>query len=114
MRSAYRERRDALIAAADRFCRGALRLRPIHTGLHAVADLATADADEVFHEAARRGIEVMPLSAYSVAQRPGNALVLGFACSRPETLSTGMACLAEAIESAGRPAARLRTAAARR
>ena len=39
MRAVYAERLEALAAAADRFCGGALRLRPVRTGLHAVADL---------------------------------------------------------------------------
>jgi GntR family transcriptional regulator / MocR family aminotransferase len=113
MRSAYCERRDALLSAADRFCRGALRVRPIHTGLHAVADLDEADGDAVFREAARRGIEVMPLSAYSVSPRPANALVMGFACARPDTLRAGMEQLAAAIEAAARPTTRFRSAARR-
>ena len=88
-------------------------MRPIHTGLHAVADLDEGDAGTVFSEAARRGIEVMPLSAYSVSPRPANALVLGFACARPDTLRAGMEQLAAAIEAAARPAARVRTASRR-
>src|SRR5262249_20085097 len=43
MRSIYRERLEALEAAASELCAGALRLRPIHTGLHAVADLDGVD-----------------------------------------------------------------------
>ena len=39
MRVAYRERLEALTAAAERYCGGALRLRPVQTGLHALADL---------------------------------------------------------------------------
>jgi GntR family transcriptional regulator / MocR family aminotransferase len=38
MRSAYRERAESLVAAAERFCGGALHIRPVQTGLHAVAD----------------------------------------------------------------------------
>src|SRR6185503_8530681 len=39
VRSACRERLEALCAAARRSCGGVLRLRPVRTGLHAVADL---------------------------------------------------------------------------
>ena len=42
MRTEYRARRDALADAAARHCRGALQLRPVATGLHAVADLEDA------------------------------------------------------------------------
>jgi DNA-binding transcriptional MocR family regulator len=57
----------------------------------------------VFDEAAARGVEVMPLSAYySSRQRAENALVLGFASNRPDTLVSATAQLAEAIEAASR------------
>jgi GntR family transcriptional regulator / MocR family aminotransferase len=113
MRTAYRERREALMGAAERYCRGALRLRPIHSGLHAVADLEDVDADDVFREAARRGVEVMPISAYCSGRASVNGLVIGFACARPDALSAGMERLAEAIDAARRARAGLRTAAAR-
>jgi GntR family transcriptional regulator/MocR family aminotransferase len=104
MRTIYHERLDALAAGLDRYCKGALTLRPVRTGLHAVADLQHADADRVFAEAAARGIEVMPLSAYYFSrQKPANALVLGFASNRPDALAAGAALLAEAIEGARRP-----------
>jgi DNA-binding transcriptional MocR family regulator len=68
-----------------------------------VADLEGAEAEAVFREAAARGIEVMPLSAYYLgrAGRRPNALLLGFAPVRPEALARGMEQLAEAIEAAG-------------
>ena len=69
MRAAYRERLEALAHAADRYCRGRLRLRPVQTGLHAVADLDGADAARVSREAAARGVEATPLSAYFVGAR---------------------------------------------
>jgi DNA-binding transcriptional MocR family regulator len=103
----YRERLDALADAADRFCGGALRLRAVRTGLHAVADLDGADAGRVSREAAARGVEVTPLAAYFLgrARRP-NALVLGFGVVGPETLRRGMERLAGAIEAARRPSTR--------
>jgi GntR family transcriptional regulator/MocR family aminotransferase len=101
MRTASRERLEALGAAAQRFCGGALRLRPVRTGLHAVADLEGVDADRVFREAAVRGVEVMPLAAYySGPATPANALVLGFAAVSPEASSRGMERLAAAIDAA--------------
>src|SRR5262249_59677130 len=79
MRAAYRERLEALGAAAERFCRGRLRLRPVQAGLHAVADLDGVDALRVSREAATRGVEATPLSAYFMGRtRRANSLVLGF------------------------------------
>jgi GntR family transcriptional regulator/MocR family aminotransferase len=101
MRAAYRERLEALQAAAERHCKGALSLRPTRTGLHAVADLAEADARRVFERAAERGVEVMPLSAYFYSRtRAPNALVLGFGGVRPDAMDEGMERLAGAIETA--------------
>jgi GntR family transcriptional regulator/MocR family aminotransferase len=111
MRAAYRERVDALCDAAERFCGGALRVRPVQTGLHAVADLEGADADDVFREALKRGVEVMPLSSYAVASPVANALVLGFGCATPDTLTRGMERLAAAIAAAQRAATSMRSEA---
>ena len=103
IRSACRERLEALIESATRHCAGGLRLRPVRTGLHAVADLADSDAETVFEEAVARGVEVMPLSAYCFGRAtPPNALVLGFGAARPDAIERGMERLAEAIEAARR------------
>jgi GntR family transcriptional regulator/MocR family aminotransferase len=104
MRTEYRARLDALAHAAARHCQGALKLRPVTTGLHAVADLKEADDGLVFHEAMARGVEVMPLSAYCFDRRApsANGLVLGFAAVRPDLFDAGMERLAAAIEAARR------------
>jgi len=114
-RSAYRERIDALVEAAKACCGGVLSLRPIQTGLHAVADLAGVDDQRVCEEAAERGIEVAPLGMYYLGRRTANSLVLGFASTPPETLRRGMERLADAIDAARRPirTPRTRTATAR-
>jgi GntR family transcriptional regulator/MocR family aminotransferase len=103
MRSVYRERLAALAAAAERFCPGELRLRPVRTGLHVVADLDGVDAEDVFQEATQRGVEVTPLSSYFAAGASAdNALVLGFAAVGPDELRRGMEELAAAIRAARR------------
>jgi GntR family transcriptional regulator / MocR family aminotransferase len=103
MRVAYRERLEALTAAARRYCGDTLRVRPVRTGLHAVADLDGVDAGHVAREAAARGVEATPLSAYFARPgRPVNGLVLGFGAVRPEAARRGMERLASAIEAAGR------------
>jgi GntR family transcriptional regulator/MocR family aminotransferase len=115
MRSLYRERLEALEAAAAEFCAGALRLRPIHGGLHAVADLDEVDDERVSEEARNRGIEAAPLGTYYVARPTANGLLLGFASAPAQTLRRGMERLAAAIDAARRPRAQaLRAAAGRR
>jgi GntR family transcriptional regulator/MocR family aminotransferase len=100
MQSAYRERLEALSDAADRLCGGALRLRTVQTGLHAVADLDGVDEERVYDEARNRGIEVAPLGTYFIGPRRGNGLLLGFAATDPDALQRGMEQLATSIEAA--------------
>jgi GntR family transcriptional regulator/MocR family aminotransferase len=105
MRVAYRERLEALTTAADRLCRGALRVRPVRTGLHALADLDGVDAVRVSQEALARGVEATPVSAYFAGrEQAANGLVLGFGAVRPEAARRGVERLAAAIEAAGRRA----------
>jgi GntR family transcriptional regulator/MocR family aminotransferase len=101
MRMAYKERLEALVAAAGRYCGGAIHIRPVTTGLHAVADLSGADALTVSEEAFRRGVEVAPMERYCIVpSRAANALVLGFAAVRPDGFRSGMERLAAAIDAA--------------
>ena len=103
MRTAYRERLEAMAAALERHCGGALRLRPVRTGLHAIAHLNGVSATRVTREAAARGVEVAPVAAYCAnPARALNSLVLGFAAVRPDVLREGARALAAAIEIARR------------
>jgi GntR family transcriptional regulator/MocR family aminotransferase len=102
MQQEYRERLHALRTAIDRTGAG-LRLRPVHSGLHAVADLDGVDAERVFTQAARRNLEVMPLSSYCYGgSRNQNGLLLGFGACRPAAIRAGMWQLAAAIDAARR------------
>jgi GntR family transcriptional regulator / MocR family aminotransferase len=104
MRAEYRRRLAALVTAAATHGRGLLTLRPVTTGLHAVADVPGVDDQAVFREAVARGVEVMPLSAYAFdrRRRPVQGLVLGFAATPPDLFDAGMQKLAAAIRAAQR------------
>lgn len=102
MTALYAERRAALGEAARRWCGGALALRPTRTGLHAVAELRGLDAARVCAEGMRRGLELMPLSAYSLERRGAAAIALGFSAVAPARLDRGMQELAAAIEAVQR------------
>ncbi len=108
MRAAYRERLEALMAGAERHCAGVLRVRPVRTGLHAVADILDAvDASSVVDEAMARGVEAMPLSAYACGRgRMPNALVLGYGAVGVDAVLDGMRVLATAIDAARRSTVR--------
>lgn len=119
MQAVYAERLDALQQAIE--SSGApLRLRPVHSGLHAVADLEGVDAARVFQAAVARKVETMPLSYYYFSgDRNGhdgakgdergelggggdyqNALLLGFRAVPPGVIRAKMASLAAAIDDA--------------
>ena len=99
MRVVYRERLDALLEAAERYCGGALRMRPVITGLHAVGDLTGVADDAVSVAAAARGLEVTALSSYYAgASVAPNGLVLGFGAVTPAEIVRGMQQLAVVLE----------------
>lgn len=98
MRAAYRERLEGLIAAATRYCSGALSLRPVRTGMHAVGDLTEVSGDAVSREAFARGVEAMPLSLYFTTPPTANGLLFGFGAVRPEDSAEGMRRLAASID----------------
>jgi GntR family transcriptional regulator/MocR family aminotransferase len=102
MQQEYAERLHALRTAIDR-TGAALQLRPVHSGLHAVADLSGVDAESVYTQAAARNLEVVPLAAYCYGGGQNqNGLLLGFGACRPAAIRAGMWQLAAAIEAAGR------------
>lgn len=108
MQAAYAERLDALRCAIEKS--GApLRLRPVHAGMHAVADVEGVRAELVHAEASARGIESMPLSAYYSeinGQARANALLLGFGAVSPAAIRAGVLHLARAIDAVRAAAAR--------
>lgn len=98
MQAAYAERLDALNSAIARS--GApLRVRTVRAGMHAVVDVEGVSAERVHAEAATRGIESMPLSAYywNTDHAP-NALLLGFGAVVPQVIREGVTVLARVIE----------------
>jgi len=100
-RAVYRERLECLAESAQRLCAGALAVRRVGAGLHAVADLDGIDERRAAAEAFRRGVEVMPLSAYRRGGEPtAGALVLGFGSVGTRAIVAGMRPLAAALEAA--------------
>ena len=83
-RASTRRRLAALSEAAARHGGGLFTLRPVTTGLHAIADLHGVDDQAAFREALAHGVEVMPVSGYCFDRRraPRQGLVLGFGCVR--------------------------------
>ena len=102
MRIVCRDRRDALIAAAQRDASGLLEMTRPETGLYAIAWLAAGlDDRRASAAAAQRGIEVAPLSNYYAGPCPRGGLVLGYGGVPPDLIATGMRQLAAALRSIG-------------
>ncbi|HWK43774.1 MAG TPA: PLP-dependent aminotransferase family protein [Stellaceae bacterium] len=102
MREAYEERRDALLAAVEPLD-GRLVLGPSDGGMN-VAAYAPRIADDraVAVLAARRGVELRPLSIY-YAKTPRRASVpqgfmLGFACASPTEIRAAVQRLAPTLD----------------
>lgn len=104
MRKVYRQRRDALIAAIDRWLPEA-HVTGIAAGLHVVAMLPEGtDAERLAAAALSAGVEVRTLSSFRADRStspPG--LVLGYAGLTPWQIHDGIERLAAAAQDIGRP-----------
>lgn len=98
MRLTYAERRDTLINALKGELGDMLDIAIPEAGLHLVAWLP-ADMDDraAVHQAAARGVEVVPVSAFSLHALERGGLMLGYASATPEDLRLGVHRLALAL-----------------
>jgi GntR family transcriptional regulator / MocR family aminotransferase len=97
MRSIYRLRRDALIAALARHLPD-WRPTGAAAGLHLVAELpASLDDQEVVRLSATRSIRVYPMRDYCFKASPGPALVFGYGCLAEGQIGRGISQLAAAV-----------------
>jgi GntR family transcriptional regulator/MocR family aminotransferase len=99
MRQVYAERRSALVEHAAERLAGLLELSSVEAGLQAVGWLRGGiDGEAAARAAARRQVEVTPLSRYSRAPVAENGLQLGFAAVAPGEIRRGVEDLAAALE----------------
>ncbi|MGW0908980.1 MocR-like pyridoxine biosynthesis transcription factor PdxR [Streptomyces sp. NPDC002853] len=94
---AYRERRDALVAALDEHFPGT-EVSGIAAGLHVIARLPgqRGSRADFLRRAAAAGVAVRSLSDYGTADGLGVRLVLGYAHLTPARIAEGVRLLAEA------------------
>ncbi|MFC8762735.1 PLP-dependent aminotransferase family protein [Streptomyces sp. NPDC057193] len=97
---AYRERRDALLAALAEYLPGT-RVSGIAAGLHVIARVPPVfgPPERFLARAAEAGVELRPLEDYGTA-RPTDGdvrLVIGYAHLTPSTVRTGIRLVAEAV-----------------
>jgi GntR family transcriptional regulator/MocR family aminotransferase len=106
-REVHAERRAALLEESRRLLGGLLDVEPAAAGLHLVGRLPDGTDDSaVAAAAARRGVDVWPLSLHALADAR-RGLLLGYGGVPPPLIRRGVEQLARAIcEPAGRPAPR--------
>jgi GntR family transcriptional regulator / MocR family aminotransferase len=101
MRQAYRDRRDALEQAVEKYARRHIRLGPRDGGMHAVGWLPKrTNVGMLAQRCARRGLYLRDLAAYYAAQPPDPGLVLNFASARPSAIARGIRVLSQELGSA--------------
>ena len=87
MRSAYLERRDALLRGLARHCGDLLRVHNSDAGLHVTATLREGvDDRDVVTRLGRRGLAALPLSNSYLGPVRRQGLLLGFGCATPQRL----------------------------
>jgi len=108
MREIYSERQQVLMAESRKHLNGLLDVSSIEAGLQTVGWLTNGMSGTAAAEAAaKRGVEVVPLSRYSTSTRAciwndknstREGLQLGFAAIEPEQIKQGVRELAAALE----------------
>ena len=87
MRSAYLERRDAVLRGLALHCADLVRVHNSDAGLHVTVMLRN-DADDrgVAERLGRRGVAALALSNAYVGPSRRQGLLLGFGCAEPQRL----------------------------
>ena len=99
MRDLYRDRRDALMDAADRHLGDRLALVPTETGFHTIG-LISAPLDErrVAEAAQGQGLAAAPLGRFALSPLALQGITLGFSAVPPRDLTRGVERLARALD----------------
>ncbi|MBK7395354.1 MAG: PLP-dependent aminotransferase family protein [Myxococcales bacterium] len=97
VRRAYRERRDALLAALDRHLEGTLVARKPPGGMAAWAEVRGVDAETLVAAAAREGVSFLPGRAYAFDGRARPFVRLGYASLDPSELDEAMRRVARGL-----------------
>jgi GntR family transcriptional regulator/MocR family aminotransferase len=98
MRSAYLERRDALLRGLDRYCSDLVRVHNSDAGLHVTVLLREGvDDHDVAARLGRRGLATIALSNSYVGPNRTQGLLLGFGCATPQRLLAATRTLGEVL-----------------
>ena len=98
MRSAYLERRDALLRGLDRHCRDLVEVHNSDAGLHVTVLLREGlDDQEIVARLGRRGLAALPLSDSYIGPSRRQGLLLGFGCTPPQRLHAATRVLSDVL-----------------
>lgn len=98
MRSLYAERQQALLTAGKRELEGLLDIQPSDAGMHLIGWLPEGIDDRAVSSAAcAAGVEVTPLSAYSIEPQQRGGLRLGYTGYTPREILHAARKLATAL-----------------
>jgi GntR family transcriptional regulator/MocR family aminotransferase len=98
MRSLYAERQAVVLKEANTELGGLLDLESDEAGMDLIGWLPPGVDDQAaFRKAAANGVEVTPLSAYSIKRQRRGALRLGYTGYTPNDLRRGVRNLARAL-----------------
>jgi GntR family transcriptional regulator/MocR family aminotransferase len=98
MREIYAERLAALLESARESLHGLMEVSNIEAGLQTVGWLeGGVTAEAATQAAAERGLEMIPLSRFSLRQMPREGVQLGFAAVDPGEIRRGVRELSEVL-----------------
>jgi GntR family transcriptional regulator/MocR family aminotransferase len=101
LRQMYAERRRLLQTALAPIANVGARLSPVDSGLHLVVEFdAHIDDAKVAKIAAEQDLRVYPLSHYCLGNQPDKGLIIGYAYSATESITSYGNALAEIIQTA--------------
>src|SRR5215468_10595549 len=98
MRELYAERLSVLLEGAKEKFAGALEISTVEAGLQTVGWLKKGlRAERIANVAAKRDVEVVPLSQYASGRSRREGLILGFAAVDPREIRRGVEELARVL-----------------
>lgn len=98
MRKLYAERQQTLIESAEEHLSGSLTVRPTTAGLHTIASLAPGfNENEIAAAAAKKGLQITPISRFCIVPVSQSGLVLGFSTTTPNEIRAGVTLLAKVM-----------------
>lgn len=98
MRALYAQRQELLVGLARRNLCGLLEVEPAEAGMHLVGWLPQGNDDQIVsRNAAKAGIDVPPLSAYSTGLPVRSGVLLGYTALDEPTMRAGVAALRRSL-----------------